>query len=91
MSVVVSTPNYSSEYPVSSEKSSLKFEPGVVQKLLCEFNCDPADAGKDIQIGYVLLTIGSAKEHSAILKFSAPAGNGSSSVDKLQNEFQRFR
>ncbi|KAL0272315.1 UNVERIFIED_CONTAM: hypothetical protein PYX00_005340 [Menopon gallinae] len=91
LSVIVNSQNYSSEFAVSSEKYCLTFEPGVMKKLHCEFKCDAADASKNLHVGYVLLTLGSPKGRSVVLKYSISSYNESSGTDKANVDYQYFR
>lgn len=57
---------------------------------MCQFLPDVQDVGKEIQIGSILLHLGSDREWSAILRFSG-TGVETASNDGTCPELQHFR
>lgn len=99
LSVTVNSPSYSSEFAVceSSSKDAhasgnplLLFNCNEVRRYVCQFLPDVQDVGKEIQIGSILLHLGSDQEHSAILRFNG-TGAESASSDGTCSELQHFR
>ncbi|XP_067008734.2 trafficking protein particle complex subunit 11 [Anabrus simplex] len=97
LSVTVNSPSYSSEFLVCRSSSSdaasnsmLLFQPNEVKRFVCEFLPDIQDVGKEIQIGSILLFLGSEKERCAILQFFS-TGSESMSVDGICLDLQHFR
>jgi len=97
--VTVNSPSYSSEFAVceSSSKDAhtsgnplLLFNCNEVRRYVCQFLPDVQDVGKEIQIGSILLHLGSDQEHSAILRFNG-TGAESASSDVTCPELQHFR
>lgn len=62
-----------------------------MKKLHCEFNCDSADANRNLHVGYVLLTLGSPKGRLVVLKYSISGNSEGSAVEKTSVDYQYFR
>ncbi|XP_046680192.1 trafficking protein particle complex subunit 11-like [Homalodisca vitripennis] len=84
LTVCVNSPALSSEFAMcdsASDSPKLLFSPGEVKSFLCQITPDPADAGKEIQIGSILLELSSGKGVKVILRFT---GNDSSKNSPLE-------
>ncbi|PNF36899.1 Trafficking protein particle complex subunit 11 [Cryptotermes secundus] len=99
LSVTVNNPSYSSEFAVCESSSQdvhasgnplLLFHCHEVRRYVCQFLPDVQDVGKEIQIGSILLHLGSAQERSAILRFSG-TGAETAPSDGMCPELQHFR
>ncbi|XP_021915999.1 trafficking protein particle complex subunit 11 isoform X2 [Zootermopsis nevadensis] len=99
LSVTVNNPNYSSEFAVCESSSQeahasgnplLLFRCNEVRSYVCRFLPDVQDVGKEIQIGSILLHLGSDKERSAILRFNG-TGAETATSDGMCPELQHFR
>lgn len=105
LSVSVNNPTMSSEFAVCGDKDSgdpkLLFEPGEVKSFLCQFTPDPRDAGKEIQIGSILLELNSGGDSGKriMLRFTGNSCDAANTHPELQHfrhcpagslEFNRF-
>ncbi|KAK7871870.1 hypothetical protein R5R35_006453 [Gryllus longicercus] len=97
LTVTVNNPTYSSEFAVCESSSNesganplLLFHKNEVKRFVCQFLPDVQDVGKEIQIGSILLYLGSEKGRCAILRFTG-TGSEPSSVDISCPELQHFR
>jgi len=97
--VTVNNPSYSSEFAVCESSSQdahasgnplLLFHCNEVRRYMCQFLPDVQDVGKEIQIGSILLHLGSDQERSAILRFNG-SGAETASSDGMYPELQHFR
>lgn len=72
LAVTVNTPDYSSEFAVSNELNNptLEFRSGEMKRFLVEFQPNPNDVEKEMQIGWVNLLMGKVKTCSIDLKFN---------------------
>ncbi|XP_054273779.1 trafficking protein particle complex subunit 11 [Macrosteles quadrilineatus] len=87
LSVCVNNPTVSSEFAMcDSSGDQLLFQPGEVKNFLCQITPDPADAGKEIQIGSILLEMGEENCQKVVLRFT-----GSESTKHTLPELKYFR
>ncbi|XP_049939900.1 trafficking protein particle complex subunit 11 isoform X1 [Schistocerca serialis cubense] len=87
LSVTVNNPSYSSEFAVCDEGPSLLFTCGEVKRFACKFL--PPDGGRDLQIGSLLLQLGT--ERCTILRFTGSGNDGGTACDAVCPELQHFR
>lgn len=71
ISVKVNTPNVSSEFAINNvENTLITFHSHDVKRFVIEFEPDPNDINKEIQIDCINITIGNSAECGVTLKFS---------------------
>lgn len=90
VSLTVNSPSYSSEFAVCDNSSQLLFYQNEVRRYVCQFLPDLQDVGKEIQIGAILLQLGSQGERNAVLRFTATSADAVSS-EGIHPELQHFR
>ncbi|PSN35312.1 Trafficking protein particle complex subunit 11 [Blattella germanica] len=82
----------SSEFAVCEDANpQLLFNCNQVRRYVCQFVPDTQDVGKEIQIGSILLTLGSEPERNAVLRFTGTGAEPSASEGGLHPELQHFR
>ncbi|XP_069669154.1 trafficking protein particle complex subunit 11 [Periplaneta americana] len=99
ISVTVNNPSYSSEFVVceskpqegpASDNPLLLFHCNQVRSYVCKFLPVVQDVGKEIQIGSILVQLGSDKERSVVLRFTG-TGTETTANEGLHPELQHFR
>ena len=90
VAVTVNSPSCSAEFVVCENPPQLLLHPMQVQRYVYQFLPDLQDIGNEIQIGAVLLQLGSPQERNIVLRFTAPSSEAVYNEGMLP-ELQYFR